>query len=326
MSDTNKIRNSQIDTLRGIAIGLVILDHSIIYFPINLHQNNVCEYLFVLISSVHMPLFFCIAGFCYSFKGDYREYIVKKIKRIGIPYVAFNVFDIFPRAIFINLVNRPRGIRTSLMKIVFEGGEYWFLYTLFLIFLIYPVIDKISVHFVITFILLSVFVALHLILPKIDCFTMSRVIYYLFYFELGHFIKKRNRRRTHYIWEKKTVIIVVVSLLFWLFSMQIELCGVEYMRALLGIITIYLISLWDVIKAAFEQYGKYSLQLYLLNGYWLVFSRTIIVIILGIRIPMVVIGFNFFMDLCLSYLVIKHVLIRIKAFNFLAGVNRFEVL
>ncbi len=190
VTESKKVHYSQIDALKGIAIFLVILGHGIILFPINLHRNTVCNFIFRWLSSVHMPLLFLISGFCFSYKQSYKIYIWKKIKRILIPYIVFNAIDFFPRAWFPNLVNRPRGIIESIVKILFNGGEYWFLYTLFVIFLIYPFLCKfIENNIYISTGSLAVILLLHFILPPTDIFTIDRVIYYLFYFISGRIIK-----------------------------------------------------------------------------------------------------------------------------------------
>lgn len=59
-----KERIEEIDWLRGFATFLVILGHSIIVYPINLHEIPWCNVLYEFISSFHMPLFFVISGFC----------------------------------------------------------------------------------------------------------------------------------------------------------------------------------------------------------------------------------------------------------------------
>ena len=40
------------------------------------------------------------------------------------------------------LVNRQQGIRESLISVFLYGSEYWFLYTLFMLFVIAPAIEK----------------------------------------------------------------------------------------------------------------------------------------------------------------------------------------
>lgn len=122
----------EIDILRGIAIIMVFLGHAVIVYPINLENVAWCRGLVAFISAVHMPLFFVVAGFCFHQKNTYGDMVQKKIQRLLIPYTAFNLMDMCCRLAFSKLVNRPCGIRESLIKIVLHGGEYWFLYVLFL--------------------------------------------------------------------------------------------------------------------------------------------------------------------------------------------------
>ena len=86
-----KKRFIEIDSLKGFAMFFVILGHAIILFPINLHQNPYCLWLFTFVSSVHVPLFFAVSGFCFSYKG-FKNYISKKAKRILLPYFVFSFF------------------------------------------------------------------------------------------------------------------------------------------------------------------------------------------------------------------------------------------
>jgi acyltransferase 3 len=122
----------EIDILRGIAIIMVFLGHAVIVYPINLENVAWCRGLVAFISAVHMPLFFIVAGFCFHRKSTYVDMVQKKIKRLLVPYVIFNLFDMCCRLVLSKFVNRPCGIRESMIKMLFYGGEYWFLYVLFL--------------------------------------------------------------------------------------------------------------------------------------------------------------------------------------------------
>lgn len=122
----------EIDILRGIAIIMVFLGHAVIVYPINLENVAWCRGLVAFISAVHMPLFFIVAGFCFHRKSTYVDMVHKKIKRLLVPYVIFNLFDMCCRLVLSKFVNRPCGIRESMIKMLFYGGEYWFLYVLFL--------------------------------------------------------------------------------------------------------------------------------------------------------------------------------------------------
>lgn len=134
-----------------------------------------------------------------------------------IPYLIFNAIDVVPRFLLPSLVNRSRGIGESLYKIVFEGGEYWFLYTLFLIFLIYPFIYRIlngdKKLYIITLVVLLV---ISFIIPEVSVFTFSKVIKFLFYFTLGTFLKvfyEEAFLSDHYL-EKYSKVAMVVMFFF----------------------------------------------------------------------------------------------------------------
>lgn len=88
-----KIRNKQIDVMRGIAILLVILGHSIGYVDNNL---NKC------ILAFHMPLFFILSGLLakdfYNLDQNMFKYLFYKIKKMlkyiiiyGIIYTLYDI-------------------------------------------------------------------------------------------------------------------------------------------------------------------------------------------------------------------------------------------
>ena len=73
----------EVDILKGIAIILVIIGHAIILYPINLHKIDWCNYFFEFVSIAHMPLFFLVSGFCFSYKNKtYKEHIKSDRKSV----------------------------------------------------------------------------------------------------------------------------------------------------------------------------------------------------------------------------------------------------
>ena len=93
MSEVRK-RYKEIDSLKGFAIFLVVLGHAIIYFPVNLHEVPWCEVLFTMLSGIHMPLFFAISGFCFSYRGKYWDFLFKKIKRLVFHDIVRSLRDL----------------------------------------------------------------------------------------------------------------------------------------------------------------------------------------------------------------------------------------
>ncbi len=81
------MRNRSIDIVKGMAILLVYLDHSIIYHPIDLKTMYPwCMQLWDFITSFNMPIFFIVSGFLFSLsKRDSLSLLNSKILRLAIP-------------------------------------------------------------------------------------------------------------------------------------------------------------------------------------------------------------------------------------------------
>lgn len=65
--------------------------------------------------------------------------------------------------------------------------------------------------------------------------------------------------------------------------------------------------------------SRYSLQLYLLDGYALVVTRTILVSVLGVTNPWVLILGNFILDTAICLLLSRYVIDKVKIFRVLCG-------
>lgn len=311
----------EIDSLKGFAIFLVVLGHAIIYFPIDLHEIAWCETLFKMLSGIHMPLFFAVSGYCFSYRGNYLNFLSKKAKRLLLPYVIFNMIDLVPRALLPQFVNRPQSLAESVQSILLNGGAYWFLYTLFLIFAFYPVIYKWQEgskrRMVITTVGCSILAFIRI---PTETFTLHLASGYLFFFHLGVLLKM-NRVRIFECKMPKTyqlvplgVAILWLVLLFSPWERQLE-----GLVSLLGITVCAFLTCFKPFNDIFERFGKFSLQLYLLNGFLLVISRTIICRLTAD--PALIIGFNMLVDFVLAYLAIKYICARIKLFRVLMGME-----
>lgn len=141
-------RDIQMDIIRGIGIILIVLAHTKSPF------NNFV-YLF------HLALFFILSG--YFFKSDdmkdlksLKEFIVKKFKRLYIPYIIVNVIFILLNNIFLknNIYSDdthyyflPIDVLKQIINLILYsnvtemGGATWFLPLLFSITIVYASIE-----------------------------------------------------------------------------------------------------------------------------------------------------------------------------------------
>ena len=313
----------EIDALKGWAIFSVVLGHAIIVYPIDLHANYYCSVLFAFFSSFHVRLFFLVSGFCFSFRGDYLEYIKKKVFRLLIPYYSFCMIEMIAKLVFSGQINRPRSMGEFITRMLFYGGDYWFLWTLFMMFLFSPLLYRLLKRGVGWEIgcLLAVLV-ISLITVKIDLFCIEDLAKFYFWFVAGvvfrmHWNSKRlTGPASLYI---LAVLILTAAQLFLIcerpfpYSVRVFFCGN------IGVILSILLARFSCFNAAFSRFGKYSLQLYLLNGVLLGISRIVICNFLGVTVPAVIIAFNMLIDFFLSYLLIKYVLSKIPFVRTLMG-------
>lgn len=330
-----KRRNNYIDAIRGFAILLVILGHSIIVYPINLHEIQWCKILYQFIYSFHMPLFFLVSGFCFSYKNQLKSFLIKKIKRIVLPYLCFSLLDLLSRIIFVNLVNRRFSAIEEIDRIFFYGGEYWFLYVLFELYIIFICINKlIEKNRILTNIIFFVIFLIIAIMSKyfttIMCF--SNVCYYSLFFYVGYIMKINSEKIRYVIIPKfnnykeiSCLIATFVSL--WIID-EIFLNGLDTSFIIIKIITAFLGCILSVIaiylykfKKHLSEYGRYTMQLYLLNGFSLGISRFIICNIFHCNNAFVIIIFIFSITFYLVYFLSKYVFNSLKIFQIVFGVN-----
>lgn len=138
------MRDNSVSISKAIAIILMVLAHS-----------RFSEYGNYWINMFHMPLFFFMAGYCFKDKylSDWKEYTIRRIKGIYIPFVKWTTVFLLLHNVFysLNIYNDTYGFRGNvshlytIKEFVINGihiitrmggaeqllGGYWFLYTLF---------------------------------------------------------------------------------------------------------------------------------------------------------------------------------------------------
>ena len=182
-----KKRYNELDLMKGIGIILVYLGHS--FNLKGLENLSLFSYIHSTIYSFHMPLFFLISGFLLSnvkiISGGWTYYH-NKIKRLLIPYFFINLVDFIPRTLFPSLVNSKFG---GIKEVLFYGTKIsWFIYTLFIIFMIFPILEKyiLNKDKYYLFGLFLFFINCFKVFNNIKIFSLNLVIEYIFYFYIGY--------------------------------------------------------------------------------------------------------------------------------------------
>ena len=235
-----------------------------------------------------------------------------------------------PRALLSSLVNRPRDFGESIYSICCEGGAYWFLYSLFLIFLVFPLVLKMVKSNRAKIILSIVCLILKYVPGLPEIFLIRRTVYHLLYFVIGFTLKgnltvefTRNIVKKYGMLSKVLAIVLLFSIIALCPIYAIEdnqLLGIPL--AFMGIVAAVIVSVLlkeGIVRNHLIGFGRYSLQIYLLNGFLLTITRTLTVSVLHIQIPAVIIFVNWFVNLVVSYYLIKWIFSRFRITRFVFG-------
>ena len=326
----------EIDLLRGFTIILMILGHSFIVHPIDIHSIPWCVALHNWIYSFHMELFFLLSGCVYKC-SCFKRYIVKKTDRILVPYIFWGLITLLLHSSGSGLVNRSYSLEEGFISLIFYGGSYWFLYTLFTVFMIYPLLEKIFTR---PWMELSAVVVLLIAIEYVkipEFFTLNYVFYYLPYFVLGRYLVRllqSERTKSHFV----NAFLLIVSLGIYIAAGQIlknnsSMVVLTYLRAVAMIFVVYvpmhyLTRYWEkgfnfpgILVRFLNNCSKYSLQLYIFNGFILVAIRTFIVSILQIHNSVVIVSSIVAGNLIVTLLICNYLLPKSRWLSWLCGIG-----
>ena len=316
----------ELDYLKGIGIVLVILGHSFSFTGfglINKEKYFIYYYIFNFIYSFHMPLFFIVAGFLSNKEYKIKSFYISKIKRLLIPYIFINIVDYIPRHLFSSFVNNSSN---SLVRVIFYSGvATWFVYTLFVMFLIFPILDKYifkkDKHHTFLWLLLIINI-LNLEIFKINIFTLNRVVFYLIYFYFGYILKNyyEEIKKNRYFNNNLLYIILSIFSIFFLYKYS-ENNITKVIYPFIGFILCLKFSLLlrRCKNVKFLEFcGKNSLTFYLLEPFFAAIYRVGLVKIIDLKYHYAIVILFFTLKLisiCISIIVIN----KIKILSFLFG-------
>lgn len=198
----NSKRLGWLDAIRGFAILLVVLGHSIERLDSGLGIGMFLQGIDVFIYGFHMSLFFMISGYVYGFRREknisesFKYFTIRKIIDLGLPYVIFAILVWLGKFIFADFVRHTVTVKDLLMIFVTPVAFTWFLYILLWVSILIKALDiKIrnkTIIWIITLVMVIVGCLFETNIKLID-----RVLFYSISYYTGVVLSKKLGKETN---------------------------------------------------------------------------------------------------------------------------------
>ena len=208
-------KEGKLINIRALAILSVVFSHSVIIYSkgwdlySSIHKATLIATLKNIIGYYQMPLFFSLSGYlfyytCQKNKGFFK-FVWDKFKRVIIPFVSITLLWVIPVKMLLDV---PGFVNESYFRLALNSifmfkstGHLWFLISLFVIFVVYYLLNKVfkiyikdKKHFILDGILLIItaYAAYKNSYFKtvFASVALQRVFIYFFWFYLGFLINK----------------------------------------------------------------------------------------------------------------------------------------
>lgn len=140
-------KNQHVETLRGLAIILVVFGHMIGITNtggMRVSDDSIYRYLYYSLEYIRLPLFTVISGWVYANKPvlalDKSKFVKGKFRRLIIPMLVIGTLMFLMRMVIPGTNSTPE-ITELPRNLIFPYDVYWYLFSLFLIFLTISVLD-----------------------------------------------------------------------------------------------------------------------------------------------------------------------------------------
>jgi fucose 4-O-acetylase-like acetyltransferase len=321
-----KGRLNHITFLQFIGPIFVILGHSINGMPSNdAYYTFAKEWIYVF----HMPLFFFISGYLFSFKDglenkSYGKFILAKFQRLLIPYLVWNFLFIIPKILMSNfLVDNVEFSLSKILKLIITPramiwGHTWFLAALFLLFLLAPIFNIImrsEKNKVLVWAGVTIILAAWYLLPSDNILlALSDLSKDTLFFWIGIMLGQVSLDRLRYFVAKPKITISIIAVTGVLTFIRLEITDlliISMLTCLFTIITLFIIPLFfNINSGLIDEIGGYSFGIYILHWPVMVTIRILFYQIMDISSGIVI----FIMAVC-GFVVPYFIVLVLKRFE-----------
>lgn len=282
-----------VDNARGVAIIFVVLGHVITNgMTAGILDTNVFSIAEKMIYSFHMPLFFFCSGYLLSPKNDENingvvYYYTKRIIGLLIPYIIFSLIYLSFKCLFggsSDVVANKVTWGDAFSIYSTPIGEYWFLYTLVLLTIVFFVVlltsrffrKELRDYYIIAVQILLFIAGIYCLYSRAAImesglfFGIKRSLFYLSYFTAGYLI----RRAGNYENIIKSNWTLGISSILSVTFMVLRLTGYSdsiLLRILLAFsLIVFVTSISGICLNLFSMVGQKTMPIYLFHVYIIV--------------------------------------------------------
>ncbi len=280
-----KQRNDSLDIAKGIGIILVVLGHTM--SPV-MEGHNIIEWLYSVIYTFHMPLFFFISGYVatklVTQTTQKTELLKQRVIRLMIPYLTWAVIYLPMKTVMAQHVRFNDEYKWySLFLGNNPDGQLWFLYVLFVlsVFMILFVTKKNLIFFTFVFVTGSFLSALIPFSIGFTSITLTFSLYQAGFFFLGTMISTKfdydKITKNTLVFILSLIVLITYSVILWFNKDE-----VWYLRTIVAACAIYVFLYLSnllnktKIRKPIMYIGTKSMEIYILHGPILVLGRIIL--------------------------------------------------
>jgi fucose 4-O-acetylase-like acetyltransferase len=320
-----KRKEESIETLRGIAIILMVAGHVIgdtHLTGLKVDDNSLWRYFYYSFEYLRMPLFTAISGFVYALKPVKADsafrFFKGKSRRILLPFITVATVQYIMNAI-VPSVNTPTKIQDIWRIYIFGYGQFWFLQALFQVFIVIIFLEilNITMNFkgwIISFVLSVLLLVVGKSYITYDVFNFQRFIYLLPFFLLGIGLN----RFKDILFKKEVVVFISAILIVGLIVQQLKWFHVlpqddgrsGITGVMVGITGIFIIFRVRGTNKFLADLGYYAYGIYLFHVFSTAGSR-ILSRFMGIENTGLLFLIGLFFGLVFPILLEKYVLLRV---------------
>jgi fucose 4-O-acetylase-like acetyltransferase len=207
-----------IDTAKGLGIILVVVGHVMrgLTAAHVMDSSFAVKFTDAWIYSFHMPFFFFLSGlflFHSATKSSLREFISEKTRMIAYPYVVWSIVTVLLKAVLGPIPNTPRDLSDLLLIPYSPIEQFWFLYVLFIVVVLFGTIFAFGLKPWFTLALASA-IYLTVFPESLSWNVLHMVRVYAIYVAIGTFFGVNYLRHLQYVDSVPLALVAIVGFSF----------------------------------------------------------------------------------------------------------------